>query len=70
MLENLGLAGGVCLIIIGSLLSYFGMQSVAADANLTLIGGSVMLALGLITVGTVLKNKLEFRRHFKKHHMK
>ena len=68
MLENLGLAGGVSLIIIGALLSYLGMQSVAADANLILIGGSVMFALGLITVATVLKHKLEFRRHYKKHH--
>jgi hypothetical protein len=46
------------------------MHSVAADATFRVIGGSVMLALGLITVATLLKNKLEFRRHYKKHRMK
>jgi hypothetical protein len=69
MLENLGLIGGVLLIPLGSLLSYLGMQSVAAaDATLKVIGGSAMLALGLITVASVLRNKLEFRRHYKRHH--
>ena len=70
MLENLALVGGVLLILLGSLLSYLGMQSVAADATLRVISGSAMLALGLITAANVLRNKLEFRRHYKKHHTK
>ena len=70
MLENLGLIGGVLLILVGSLLAYLGMQSVAGDATLRVIGGSAMLALGLITSAGVLRNKLEFRRHYKRHHTK
>ena len=70
MLENLGLIGGVLLILLGSSLSYLGMQSLAADATLRVIGGSAMLAFGLITAASVLRNKLEFRRHYKKHHTK
>ena len=70
MLENLGLIGGVLLILLGFLLSYMGMQSVALDATLRVIGGSAMLALGLITVASVLRSKLEFRRYYKKHRTK
>ena len=70
MLENLGLISGVILILLGSLLLYQGMQSVAADANVRLMGGSLMLALGLITVANLLRNKLQFRRHYKRHHTK
>lgn len=55
MLENLGLTGGIILILLGSLLLYSGMYSLAADATLKVIGDSVMFALGLITVATVSK---------------
>ena len=70
MLENLGLTSGLILILFGSLLWYLGMDSLAADESFKVIGGSAMFALGLITVGTVLKSKLEFRLHYKKHHMR
>lgn len=66
MLENLSLFAGVVLILLGALLSYFGMQSIASDANVMLIGGAAMFALGMVTTATVVKNKLEFRRHYKK----
>ena len=67
MLENLSLVAGVVLILSGVVLAYLGMQRVAEDANVMLIGGAVMFALGVIATASVVKSKRKFRRHYGKH---
>jgi len=69
MLENLGLSIAILLAMFGAALLFSGI-CVASGQNavLSLFGGAVALATGLITSVLFLRSKLHWRRIQKQNH--
>jgi hypothetical protein len=62
MLENLALCGSALCILCGTALLYNSTSSLDTSAAFRLLGGSFVLAAGLITATLVLRSKLHWRR--------
>ena len=67
MLDNLGIAASTLCLLLGAVLLYVGVSKADTSQILTVLGGAAVLSLGLITGWLALKNKLEWRRHYKKY---
>ena len=66
MLDNFGLAIGSICLVLGAVLLYDGLSMIETTQSLDVIGGAVLISLGAITTGLMLRNKLEWRRNYKK----
>jgi len=67
MLDNLGLAIGSICLVLGALLLYDGLFMPETTQSLNVIGGAVLITFGAMAIGLVLRNKLEWRRNYKKY---
>jgi hypothetical protein len=66
MLDNFGLIIGFICLALGAVLLYDGLFMIETTESLDVIGGAVLISLGTITIGLMLRNKLEWRRNYKK----
>jgi hypothetical protein len=66
MLDNFGLITGSICLVLGAVLLYDGLFMVDANQSLNVIGGAVLLSLGAMTVGLMLRHKLDWWRNYKK----
>ena len=67
MLDNLGLAIGSICLVLGAVLLYDGLFTRDATQSLMVIGGALLISLGAMAIGLMLKNKLDWRRNYKKY---
>jgi hypothetical protein len=67
MLDNFGLTIGFICLVLGGLLLYDGFVMQETTQSLDLIGGAALFSLGAMTIGLMVKNKLEWRRNYKKY---
>lgn len=67
MLDNFGLTIGFICLALGGILLYDGLVMQEAAQPLDLIGGAALFSLGAMTIGLMIKNKLEWRRNYKKY---
>ena len=66
MLDNLGLViASVCLVL-GGVLLYGGFSKPDATQTLMIVG-AVLVSLATVIIGLILKNKLEWKRNYKRH---
>jgi hypothetical protein len=66
MLDNLGITVASACLLLGAVVLYDGIAEPDASQFLRVIGGAALLSLGLTTIWLVLKNKLEWRRNYRK----
>ena len=67
MLDNLGIVASSLCLLLGAVLLYVGVSKADTNQILIVLGGAAVLSLGLITVWLAVKNKLEWRRNYKKY---
>jgi cytochrome c biogenesis protein CcdA len=67
MLDNLGITISSICLLLGAAVLYVGVSNPDTNQILTVLSGAALLSLGLITFLIVLKNKLEWRRNYKKY---
>ena len=67
MLDNLGMAIASISLLLGGALLYDSVSTGDASQAPKLMGGAVLLSVGLTTMLRILKNKLEWRRNYKKY---
>jgi len=65
MLDNLRLSFGFVSVLIGSAFLRDGVSNGNPNESARLIGGAVLVSLGFICMGYVVKNWLEFRKYLK-----
>lgn len=65
MLDNLRICFGSLSVLVGSFFLRDGVSSEHLNESSMLIGGAVLVSLGAICIGYVVKNRLELRKYFK-----
>jgi hypothetical protein len=66
MLDNLGLAVASVFLVLGGVLLYDGFSKPDATQTLMIVG-AVLMSLATVIISLILKNKLEWKRNYKKH---
>jgi len=66
MLNNFGMIFGTICLVLGALLLYDGVSMRETTQPLSVIGGALLISLGTVTTGLTLRNKMEWRRNYKK----
>ncbi len=67
MLDNLGFAVAFLCFLLGAALLYDGVHQPDANQALKIVSAAALLSLGLISNWLLVKNKLEWRRNYKKY---
>jgi len=67
MLDNIGFFIGLIFLIAGAVLLYSGASSADPSQSGEMIGGATLLSLGLIVMGTVLRNRWEWRKEYRRY---
>jgi hypothetical protein len=65
MLDNLRICFGFVSVLVGSFFLRDGVSNEHLNESSMLIGGAVLISLGFICIGYVVKNWLELRKYFK-----